>query len=69
MIYYKIDVLETLKANGYSSYKIMKDKLIGMSSIQKIRENEVVSISTLDTICRLTNLQPADIIGYKDDNE
>lgn len=67
MIYYKIDVLKTLKDNGFSTYKIMKDKIIGMSSIQKIRDNEIVSMSTLDTICRLTNLQPADIIGYKPD--
>lgn len=67
MIYYKIDVLEALKDNGYSTYRIMKEKLIGMNAVQKFRTGEMVSTNVLDTVCRLTNLQPADIIGYKPD--
>lgn len=65
MLYYKIDVLEELKKNGYSSYRIMKGKIFGMTTVQKLRSGEMVSANVLESICRLTNLQPGDIIGYK----
>lgn len=67
MLYYKIDVLEELKKNGYSSYRIKNEKIFAMTTLQRLRENQIVSASVLDDICRLTNLQPADIIGYKPD--
>ena len=41
-IKYKIDVLEALKAAGYSTYRLRKDKLIGEATIQWIRSGEPV---------------------------
>ena len=41
MLKYKIDILEKLKENGYSTYKLRKDKIIGEAQIQKIRNGEV----------------------------
>lgn len=64
MLKYKIDILENLKNNGYSTYKLRKDKLIGEAQIQKIREGEIASKETLNTICRLLNCQPGDILEY-----
>ena len=64
MLRYKIDVLEELKNKGYSSYKLRKEKLMGESQIQKIRDNELVSKETLNTICKLLNCQPGDILEY-----
>ena len=64
MLKYKIDILENLKSNGYTTYKLRKDKLIGEAQIQKIREGEIVSKETLNTICRLLNCQPGDILEY-----
>ena len=29
MLKYKIDILEKLKENGYTTYKLRKDKIIG----------------------------------------
>lgn len=64
MLRYKIDILEVLKEKGYSTYKLRKDKLIGEAQIQKIRNGEVASKETLNTICKLLNCQPGDILEY-----
>ncbi len=69
MLRYKIDILESLKEKGFSSYKIRKDKLIGESQLQKIRTGEIASKDTLNTICKLLNCQPGDILEYIEDVE
>lgn len=67
MIIYKIDVIETLKEAGYNSTRILKENVIPQSSMQKIRKGEPVSMKTLDTICRLLDMQPGNIIKYVED--
>ena len=69
MLRYKIDILEELKAKGYSSYKLRKEKIMGEAQIQKIRENELVSKESLNTICKLLNCQPGDILEYIEETE
>ncbi len=64
MLHYKIDILNALKEIGYTSYKIRKDKVIGEAQMQKIRTGEIASKETLNTICRLLNCQPGDILEY-----
>ena len=64
MLRYKIDILEELKGKGYSTYKLRKDKLIGEAQIQKIRNGEIASKETLNTICKILNCQPGDILKY-----
>lgn len=64
MLKYKIDILEKLKENGYSTYKLRKDKIIGEAQIQKIRNGDIASKETLNTICELLNCQPGDILEY-----
>lgn len=64
MLKYRIDILESLKNKGYTSYKIRKDKLIGEAQLQKIRSGEIASKETLNTICRLLDCQPGDILEY-----
>jgi putative transcriptional regulator len=64
MLKYKIDILEKLKEKGYSTYKLRKDKLMGEAQIQKIRDGEIASKETLNTICKLLNCQPGDILEY-----
>lgn len=68
-IRYKIDVLAELKEKGYSSARIRKEKLIGQSYLQQIRHGEIVSWKTIETICRLLDCQPGDIIEYVDESE
>ncbi len=64
MLKYKIDILEALKEKGYTSYKIRKDKLIGEAQLTKIRNGDIASKETLNTICKLLNCQPGDILQY-----
>ena len=63
-IKYKIDVLEALKAAGYSTYRLRKDKLIGEATIQRIRSGEPVSWENISTLCSLLNCQPGDLLEY-----
>ena len=64
MLKYRIDILEALKEKGYTSYKIRKDKLIGEAQLTKIRNCEIASKETLNTICKLLSCQPGDILEY-----
>ena len=66
---YKVDVIQLLKDSGYSTYAIRKEKLIIENMLQKLRNKEMVSWTTLDTICRLTHSQPGDILEYVPDED
>ena len=68
MLQYKIDILHALKEKGYTSYKIRKDRLMGEAQVQKIRTGEIASKETLNTICRLLDCQPGDILEYVPDD-
>lgn len=69
MLQYKIDILEELKKHNYTTYRLRKDKLIGEAQVQKIRQGELASKETLNTICRLLQCQPGDILEYVPDEE
>lgn len=64
MIRYKIDVLEALRKAGYSSYRIRQGKLLGESTLQKLRNGKLLSWHELDKICGLLNCEPWDLIEY-----
>lgn len=63
-IVYKMNVLDALKKAGYNTNKIRKEKIMGESMLQKLRQGQMVSWATLETLCELLNCQPADIIEY-----
>ena len=63
-IVYKIDVLKALKEAGYNTSRLRKDKIMGEAMIQKIRDNQLVSWATLDTICTLLNCDIGDIVEH-----
>lgn len=64
-----MDVLQELKTIGFSAYKLRKDKIMGEAQIQKIRTGEIASKETLNTLCKLLNCQPGDLIEYVPDDE
>ncbi len=66
---YKVDVIKLLKEKGYNTSRIRQDKIMGESMLQKLRQGQMVSWNTLDTICRLLDCQPGDIIEYVDDEQ
>ena len=61
---YKINVLEALKKAGYTTYRLRTEKLLGEASLQKLRNNEVIGINNLETVCQLLNCQPGDLLQY-----
>jgi len=65
MFKYKIDVLGTLKNNGYTTTRMRSEKLLGENAIQSLRRNEVVGIIALDKICSLLDIQPGDLIEHE----
>ena len=61
---YKVDVIAQLKEAGYNTSTIRKDKIMGEAMLQKLRNGQMVSWATLETICQLLECQPGDIIEY-----
>lgn len=66
---YKVDVIKLLKEKGYNTSRIRQDKIMGESMLQKLRQGQMVSWNTLDTLCRLLDCQPGDIIKYVDSEQ
>lgn len=64
-ISYKFNILDALKENGYSQNRIRNEKLIGQATLTQLRRGELVSWKTIETICKLLNCQPGDILIYE----
>ena len=61
---FKVDILETLKEKGYSSYTLRKENIISQSTIQKLREGKGVAWDNIERLCMLLDCQPGDLIEY-----
>jgi len=61
---YKIDVLSALKEKGYNTTKIRAEGLLSQSTLQKFRNQQGISWENIETLCRLLECQPGDIIEY-----
>ena len=68
-IRFKFDVLEALKEKGFTTYKLRKDGLLSESTIQKLRNGQMVAVVNIDTICHLLCCQPGDILEYIPDEK
>lgn len=68
MIVYK-NMLSKLKSAGYTTYKLRKEKLLSEETISTIRNNGTITSKTIDTVCRLANCQPGDIMEYVPDEK
>ena len=54
MIVYK-DILSKLSESGYNTTTIRKEKILSESTLTKIRNNEPISLDSLEIISMLTN--------------
>jgi len=61
-IIYKVNILDALKAAGYSSYKIRKENIFAQYTVGQLRKGELVPWSTFEKICVLLNCQPGDLL-------
>lgn len=66
MIIYK-NILHKLQAAGYNTTRLRSEKILSESTLTKIRHNKPISTATLDKVCELTGLQPADLLEYRKD--
>ena len=63
LIYDKLFI--RLKDEGRNKYSLRKDKVIGMSALEKMRKNEgYVDTRTVEALCAYLNCQPGDLIEY-----
>lgn len=64
---YKIDVVSSIKEKGYYPQRIRREKILSESTMTKLRQNQPVAWENIETICRLLECQPGDILEYQDD--
>lgn len=58
------DVLGLLSRNGWSAYRLRKEKALSESTITRLRNRAPINTTTIDTICELCGCQPGDIMHY-----
>lgn len=63
-IRYKVNVLAALKEKGYNTSRLRKEKLLGESTIQQLRNGELVSWNNIDRICTMLGCQPGDLVEH-----
>ena len=64
---YKIDVLNALKEKSYNTNKIRTEGLLSQSTLQKFRNQQGVSWENLETLRRLLECQPGELLEYVED--
>ena len=67
MLKYRFDIIRGLKDNGYSSYRIAQDKVFNQTTLQKMRNGEMVPWASFEKLCALFNCQPGDLLEYVPD--
>lgn len=65
---YKIDILPALKAAGYNTTRLRREKLLAESTIQQLRKGELVSWVNISRICSMLQCQPGDILEHLPDD-
>lgn len=67
LLRYKFDVLKALKASGYNTTTLRKEKLLSESTIQKLRKGQIVDNNNVNRLCSLLECQPGDLLEYIQD--
>lgn len=67
MLKYRIDVLAALKAAGYNTNRIRKEKLFAESTLQNFRTRAPFSWANLEMLCKLLDCQPSNVLTYEKD--
>ena len=68
MIVY-LNILAKLAANGWPTTRLQRERQISNGTIIQIRAGKPITTATLDTICRLCNCQPGDLLRYEPDRD
>lgn len=62
-------LFQILKERGHSSNYWLRQNGIHSTTASKLKKNERVNTDTINTICKLLNVQPGDIMEYVSDDE
>lgn len=57
----------TMKQQGISQYKLIKDYKISTGQLDRLRKNDNVSTFTLSLLCKILHCRLEDIAEYIDD--
>lgn len=63
-IRYTIDILAELKRQGWTTYRIQKEKVIGGGTLQRLKNDEPIGLDAVGKICEMLHCQPGDILEY-----
>lgn len=64
-IKYRINILEELKAHGYNTNRLRKERLLSEGAIQSLRDGKPISWNSLERICNMLNCQPGDVLIHE----
>ena len=53
---------KTLVKNNMTQYKLIKEHLIPCGTIQRMRNNESITLKSIDHLCRILNFDITDIV-------
>lgn len=67
MLQYKLDVMQKLSEIGYNPRKLRSLGILGERTMTSLRRGEMISLKSIDTICRLLRCQPGDLLEWIDD--
>lgn len=68
MLRYKLDIVQRLGEIGYNPRKIRNDRVLAESTMTKLRRKQPISWENIDTICRLLQCQPGDLLEWVEDD-
>lgn len=62
-------LLSTLDKKHKTIYQLVRDKVIGGGTLNRIRSNESISTDTINAICNYLHCRPSDIMTYTPDEK
>ena len=70
MLKYKIDVYDSLKRKGFTTYKAKTTNLLSQNTLNKIKnEDTAITLKALNAVCNILEMQPGQILEYVRDEE
>lgn len=63
------NILKQLKEAESSTARLRKEQILSESTMQKIKEGKMITLTSLATICGLLNCQPNAVIKHIPDGE
>ena len=61
------NIMQILAANGYSTYRLRQEKILSEGTLTRLRNEEPITTTTLDIICRLCHCQPGELLTWVPD--